>query len=236
MAQSGVATEDTIDADAMVVVEHLDGLDALVAELPDVLRDGDPLEVRTGFLLDDETGDALFGSRRERNDAGAFTVGHPGLGATDEVLLTVTAGPTRDVARVAPGIRLGKRETPAGRALRETGKPTGLLLRTSLLHDQTRGDRVGVDDTRKRHPTGGQFLDHRDVRQEIEAEATELLGDRDAEQAHRLHLGDELSRVLVRAFQVRDDGQHLTLDPPPHRRPQLVPNLRIRRLHHATLR
>ena len=47
--------------DAVVGVRHLDGLDAAVAELAHVLADGDPLELRSGLLLDDEGGDALLG-------------------------------------------------------------------------------------------------------------------------------------------------------------------------------
>src|SRR6476646_6592892 len=65
-----VPTEHAVRADAMAVVDHLDGLDALVPELADVLRHGDAAEARTGVLLDDEAGDALVGLRRERDDPG----------------------------------------------------------------------------------------------------------------------------------------------------------------------
>ena len=47
---------------SMVVVRHLDGLDALVAELADVATDADAAEaLGTGLLLDHEAGDAFVG-------------------------------------------------------------------------------------------------------------------------------------------------------------------------------
>jgi hypothetical protein len=56
------------------VVDHLDGLDALVPELADVLRDGDAAERRAGLLLDDEARDALVGLGREGDDPGPLAV------------------------------------------------------------------------------------------------------------------------------------------------------------------
>ncbi len=76
---------------------------------------------------------------------------------------------------------------------------------------------------------GRELLDHRDVGEEVEAEPAVLLRDRDPEQPHRLHLLDEVRRVLVVVLEVARDREHLALDPPPHRGAQLVPDLRIRR-------
>ena len=117
---------------------------------------------------------------------------------------------------------------PRGAPSREAGQPPRLLLGRALPHDQARGDRVRVDDPRQRHPAGRELLDHRDVRVQVEAEPAVLLGDRDPEQAHRLHLRDEVGRVGVLVLEVVGDRQHLALDPPPHRRAQLVPGLHIR--------
>ncbi len=118
-----VAAEHAVGADAVVVVDHLDGLDALVPELADVLRDRDAAERRAGLLLDDEARDALVGARRERDDPGPLAVRHPRLGAADHVLLAVALGAARDVARVAAGVGLGEREAAAQLARREPRQP-----------------------------------------------------------------------------------------------------------------
>ena len=54
--------DEVCGRDAVVDVGHLDGLDALVAELADVLADGDAFVRRPGFLLHDERADTLVGA------------------------------------------------------------------------------------------------------------------------------------------------------------------------------
>ncbi len=103
--------------DAMVGVGHLDGLDAPVPELADVLADRDPLERWPRLLLDDEGGDALRRAGGQGHEAGALAVGHPRLGAVDHVLVPIPLGLAGDVAGVAAGIRLGQgqRTSPLAR-------------------------------------------------------------------------------------------------------------------------
>src|SRR5256885_1643431 len=45
--------------DPVVDVGHLDGFDAFVAQLADLLADRDAFELRSWFLLDDERADAV---------------------------------------------------------------------------------------------------------------------------------------------------------------------------------
>ena len=65
-----VATEDGRSRHAVAGVRHLDGLDALVAELRNGLRHGDATERRTGLLLDDEAGDTLGADGGVGDDSG----------------------------------------------------------------------------------------------------------------------------------------------------------------------
>src|SRR5262249_62330183 len=113
----------------MVVVGHLDGLDALVAELPDVAAHGDAAEaLGVGLLLDHEARDALVGAGRQRDEAGALAVRHPRLRARDAVLVAVSHGAAGDRARVAPGVGLGQRERAPDLAGGEPRKPPLSLL------------------------------------------------------------------------------------------------------------
>ena len=54
-----------------------------------------PAELRPGVLLDHEARDALVGTRRERDEAGALAVRDPRLRARDHVLVAVAHGRTR---------------------------------------------------------------------------------------------------------------------------------------------
>ena len=88
---------------------------------------------------------------------------------------------------------------------REARQPALLLLLGAVVHDEVRGDRVRVDDARQRHPAVRELLDHADVGEEVEAEAAVLLGDRDAEQAERLHLLDDRLGIRVGVLDLRRD-------------------------------
>ena len=162
-----------------------------------------PPKTRAGLLLDDEARDALVGAGRERNDAGALAVRDPHLRAGDDVLVAVADRAAGDVAGVAAGVGLREREAPAQLARRETGQPALLLLAGAVAHDDARRDRVRVHDPGQRHPPGRELLDDRDVGEEVETEAAERLGDRDPEQAHRLHLLDDLGRDTRRRARSR---------------------------------
>ena len=201
--------EERVGRHLVAVVHHLDGLDALVAELADVLADGDALELRSRILLDDEARDAFVGAGREGDDARALAVRHPHLRAGDHVLVAVAHRATRQVARVAPRVRFRERQTPAHLAARHARQPAGLLLLGAVMHDEVRGDRVRVDDSRERHPAVGKLFDHADVREQIEPEPAVSLGDRDPEEPERLHVLDDGLRILVGVLHLRSRRESL---------------------------
>ena len=161
---------------------------------------------------------------------GALAVGHPHLRAGDHVLLAVAHGAARDVARVAARVGLRQRQAAAELARREARQPALLLLVGAVVHDEVRGDRVRVDDARQRHPAVGELLDDADVGEEVEPEAAVLLGDRDAEQAERLHLLDDRRSGYSSACSISDaTGTHLARDEAAHGVDHLVADLGIGR-------
>ena len=93
---------------------------------------------------------------------------------------------------------------------------------------EVRGDRVRVDDARQRHPAVRELLDHADVGEQVEPEAAVLLGDRDAEQAERLHLLDDRVGILVGVLELRRDRDHLARDEAAHGLDQLARGSRDR--------
>src|SRR5205085_11479502 len=93
LAQPARSTQHRIRRHPVAVVAHLDGLDALVAELADRAADGDAARSEAGLLLDDEAGDPLGRPRRQRHDRGPLAVGDPHLGAVDDVFVAVARRP-----------------------------------------------------------------------------------------------------------------------------------------------
>ena len=93
-------TDQRIRGQPVLVVRHLDGLDAPVAELADVLRHGDTAVARARLLLDDERRDAFIGTGCERDDARSFPVRDPRLGTGDDPLFPV-ALPRHEMLRVS---------------------------------------------------------------------------------------------------------------------------------------
>ncbi len=105
-----------------------------------------------------------------------------------------------------------------------------LLLLGAVGHEQADDDRVRVDHAGERHPAVCELLDDRRIGDEVETETAVLDGDRDPEEAERLHLLDHGLGVLVGALEPRDGGGHLTCDEPAHRRHDLAAHLGVGRL------
>ena len=158
---------------------------------------------------------------------GALAVRHPHLRAGDDVLVAVALGPAREVAGVAARVGLRERQAAAQLARRHPRQPALLLLLGAVVHDQVRGDRVRVHDARQRHPAVRELLDHADVREEVEPEAAVLLGDRDPEQAERLHLLDDRLGIGVGVLQLGRDRDHLAGDEAPDGLDELPAHLGI---------
>ena len=224
--------------DAVVGVGHLDGLDAAVAQLADVLAHRDPLELRSRLLLDDEGGDALLGACRQGDDGGALPVGDPGLGAVDDVLVAVPPGAARDVARVAAGVGLREGEGAAAFPAGHVRQPAALLLLVAVGEDQGGGHGVGVHDAGQAHPAVGELLDHADVGQEVEPEPSVRLGDGDAEEAEVAHLLDDPGGEGVGPLELGGDGDDLASDERADRPDDLGPDRFVRsgRLRHLRSR
>ncbi len=178
-------------------VGHLDGLHAPVAELADVLAHRDALESGPRILLHDECGDALVGPGGQGDESRPFAVGDPGLRAVDDVLVSVTGGPTGDVAGVAAGIGLGEGQRPAPFPGGQHGQPALPLLLGAVGHDQGGGHGVGVDDAGQAHPAVGELLDDPDVGEQVEAEAAVRLGDGHPEEPEIAHLPHDLGGEAV---------------------------------------
>ena len=94
------------------------------------------------------------------------------------------------------------------------GQPALLLLLGAVMHDEVRGDRVRVDDARQRHPAVRELLDDLGVGEEVETETAVRLGDRDPEQAERLHLLDDRLGIGVGVLELGRDRHHLPGDEP----------------------
>ena len=208
----------------MIGIGHLDGLDASVAELSHMLADGDALEAAARLLLDDEGRDALLGPGGQGDDAGALTIGDPGLRPVQDVLVAVAFGPARDVASVAAGVRLRQRQRATPLAGGHGGEPTLLLLLGPVSEDQCGHHRVGVHDAGEAHPAVGELFDDPDVGQQVEAQTAVLLGDRDAEQPEVAHLTDDLFREGVGPLEGGGCRDHLALDELADRPDDLGPN------------
>ena len=71
---------------------------------------------------------------------------------------------------------------------------------------------MGIEDPRQRHPAAGELYDHQRVGQQRHAEAAVLLGNHHPEEAHLLHLLDDLLGVLVVVLHLVGDGDDLPLD------------------------
>ena len=98
---------------------------------------------------------------------------------------------------------------------------------------------MGVDDAGEAHPSVGQFLDHPDVSEQVQAKAAVGLGDRDPEEAEVSHLVDDRGGKSVAPFQVGGDRDDLSSDEFPHQLDDLGPDcfvhvLRVRSGHAST--
>src|SRR5205085_11579484 len=117
--------------------------------------------------------------------------------------------------------RPGHRERGAHLARCEHRQPALTLLAGAVVAEQVARDERPVDDPRQGRPAARE-LDH-DSRVDVEAEpeAAVLLRNRDAEQAERAHLRDQLRRELVGVLELRRDRDDLAVDPVANRRDDL---------------
>src|SRR6266508_4604011 len=151
------------------------------------------------------------------DDRGVRPVGQPHLLSIEDEAVAGAVGPGTDRGHVGAAARLGHRERAPDLAGGQLRQQPRLLVGGPVLGDQVRHDEVRVDDPRDGHPAPRQLLDDQRVGQQRLAEPAVLLGDRQAEQAHLAHPGDDLARVhvvVLKPLGVRND---LLVDELPHR-------------------
>ena len=174
----------------------------------------------TGFLLDQEGGHvlvdrvvALVALAEHRHQSGGGSVGQPHLLTRDRVAaVSLLRGLRAHRGHVGPKAGFRHREGAAHLSGRHPREILRLLLLGAVLHQQIGHDEVRVDDTRHTHPAAGDLLDHQGVGQQRLAEATELLGDGQAEDAQLLEPLDDLGRVLIGMLQLLGHRDDLLVD------------------------
>ncbi len=140
------------------------------------------------------------------------TVGDPGLGAVDDVLVAVADRTAGDVAGVATrvGLRQGQRPPPCTGG--HVGQPALPLLLGAVRNEQSGDHGVGVDDAGQAHPPVRELLDDADVGQQVQAEPAVGLGDGHPEEPEVAHLGDDLGGKAVLPFEGGCDRDDLVGD------------------------
>ncbi len=208
----GLAADDVGGGDPNVVEDHVAGLGATLAHLLVGLAEAQALRVGGDNEGRDAGGAGTVGARHQRERAGAWRVGDEPLAAVDDVVVADALGPGLDRRRVGAGVGLGQGERHDQLAARYTRQELALLHLGTIHQDALRPD----SDVGAEHRTEGQrgladlecgpaLLAHR------QADATVLVGDRQSEQAHRLHVVDDVGGHLVE-FLDGVLGRHQTLD------------------------
>ena len=200
---------ELVGGHAVVLEGELGRVDPAVAEFLELAADAKALA-----LLGEEEAHALVaglgaGVRLDQQrEAGAVdAVGDPGLGAVDDVgVVALASGRGADRLQVGAAVGLGQREPAPQLARGEAGQVVLALVFGAEALDGGRHDEVGVDEAAHRHPGVREPLDDLGVGGDRQAEAAELLGDGGTEEAHLLHLLDDVFGVDVVVLQRSDVG------------------------------
>ncbi len=192
--------QHVFDRHVAVAQKHLRRLRTLVADLVEVLPDG---EARRP-LLDHQNRHAPMARLRSRIrlDQDRQRVGMPGvrdprLGAVDDVVVAVPPRDCRDALEVAARLRLGERDAGTPLAGGEIREPSRTLIYSSELPQQHRGERMRAEDSGHAHPRFRNLLEDDRIGDRVDGDAAVLLGHEHPEQAHRLHLVDDLFWVAA---------------------------------------
>ena len=213
--------------DPVVDVGHLDRLDALVAELADVLADGDALEGGPGSFstMKAEMPSAVRAAR-------ATMPARSPLVTQALVPLTTYSSPSgialHEMLRVSlPASGSESERAPRRSPAAMVGQPALLLLLGAVRHDQGGRHGVGVDDAGEAHPPVGQLLDDADVGEQVETEAAVGLGDGHAEEPDLAHLRHQLRREPVLVLELGGDRDDLLRDEAPDRPDDLLADVGV---------
>ena len=154
--------------------------------------------VAGGFLVDQESGDALVLQRRvdggeDQGDIGVRAVGDEDLVAIEHVIVAVALGGGAQGGGVGAGAGLGEPEAAEPLAGGEGLQEALLLIVVAEELDRVANQRiVHRQDHAGRSANPADLLDDDGVRHHVHAGATPFLGHRDAGQAHLGRLGDHL--------------------------------------------
>jgi len=118
-----------------------------------------------------------------------------------------------DRREVGAGVGLGEPERAAQLARRHARQEARLLLRAAELLHQDRHHQVRVEDPGERHPHRGDLHHDLGVGGGRKPEAAPLRVEHRAEQAHLLHLPDQLVRVDVVVLEAHHLRAHFLLEP-----------------------
>ena len=202
------AAQQVVDRHAAVGEEHLGGLGALIAELVEIFSNGEtgrplldhqhahPAVTRLGLRV---------GLDEHRQRVGVARVRDPRFGAVDDVVAIFPPCHGGDALQVAAGLRLGERDARAALARCQVGQPSRSLLRLAELRQHQGGQRVRAQDPGDAHPCFRDLLEHDGVRNSVDGDAAVLLRDQHPEQAHRLHLLDDLVRIAAGELHLASD-------------------------------
>ncbi len=211
-ALAGLAAEDRVGGDAVVVETQFARLDALVTQLGQVARDR-----QARAVLDEHHRDALvarlrggIGLAQQRDQPRATRVGDPRLGTVDDQLVAVALGGRRHRLQVGAAAGLGQRHRRADLTGGQPGQVLALLLLGAEQGQQLGDDGVPAHRTRQRHPSAGEFLGDLDVAGHRHRRSAVLFRHGEPVDADLLHLLDPLLGVLVGVL----DLLHRRLDLP----------------------
>ena len=200
----------------LTVVEHqLAGVDALVADLPELAGDLEPREA----LLHQQQAHAPMrrvgrrvGLHQRREDVPVDAVADPRLGAVHHVAAVAQLRPGADGLQVGPAVGLGQRDRAAQLTARAARKVAPLLRLGAEALDGGGHDEMRVEDARHRHPHRRHALHDPRVDRRGEAQAAVFLADGRAEQPELLHLLDDLFRPDVVLLELAHVRPHVALE------------------------
>ncbi|KIU01251.1 hypothetical protein QU38_02380, partial [Staphylococcus aureus] len=141
------------------------------------------------------------GTGHHGEQLGLVGMGDEALGAAEAIDVAVADRPGLHCAAVRSDVRLGEGEAGDDLAAGDARQPLGLLLGRACHHQPLRADAdIGAEAGAEGRRGAAEldrdlaFLEHR------QPQAAIVLGDRQAEQAERLHLADHLGGDGVRGL------------------------------------
>jgi hypothetical protein len=137
------------------------------------------------------------GLDQHRQRVGMAGVGDPGLGAVDDIVVAHSPRHRGDALEVAARLRLGERDARAPLAGAEIRQPPQALFGRAVFRQHQRGQGMRAQDSGHAHPCLRDLFEDDRVGDRVDGDAPVLLGHQHSEQAHLLHLVDDLFRVAA---------------------------------------